>query len=1185
MTNTQFLLWLAVLAGLFPLLPVWGHIRKTHTPARWIRSIPPLLLSVFCIGVMGLLTEQTSRDTALILLGGMIAICGSTCVRAGIRTVRTLGDQGGLLALVATPLMLLSAAAISLCYTQLADFPVTTQPGTTLQANQNSSRGQSGERFIVFRDPVAGYELRPGFKWFKDPSTLVGLPKVDTAAVWQDVGLVASSVVFPESCPPDPQILRALLFNEELTYPEDSIRQLNASTRGAFRTLTLQSRQVGAEGPLTNYHHIFIGENVAVCITVYALEGSSTLKPVSDRVASMFTPGPARISIVPEEWTPERQRKQALRLNQVALDYYERQQYETSLAWCRAALTQSTEPPPVLLSNALLILNEMKRHEEALEWLERHAPDMENLPPGQEAWYAWHLFQSGQPEKGLQRYKALFEGGYRDHGELAAYMTLLLEHHGTPEQAMQARKTFADESGSRALLLESARRFRAAGHAETALNELALLEEQSSGTLFDPTLTLEKLYALNDVNRQEEALALGDLLIQDGHADANLHYHRAQSLFGLKRYPEAKQALEEALTLSPGNTMVLEDLRMVAGMMGQGENSAVRTPIDPLPRPEDLPFSLKPDPGQTSFAPGGDVIANLHLMSKTTPRTLTQTTYRRIHITDRGAANQFRTLSLDFNPLAERIYVNTLRVLNTDGSVRAEVDRETFYVMDEEDRTLATFDKTLQIPVPQLTPGAQIELVYTRETTVEEGEIPFETVYFAKFNPVQNYALVWLGDTQNLRYTQFQLEPPQRLKNGLAWIARDIPAYRWEALQGEATHFLHTVVLGSRDTTWKQEAITYLNEKLTSRLVSSERTRGVAQDVTAGLTDPRKKVEALATYVQRHCQYQGIEFGVRGRLPNFPDEILSRTFGDCKDHTVLLVQLLRESGFKAWPALVSTDTKVFPEYASLDQFDHMIACVELEGEKVFLDATLKSGPLLDLPPVPNGSPYALVLDPEHPQLLTIPRATAEQNHVRVTTQIRQTENRLAVEEICTLTGLAASHFRAPLHEVNPEDRIQWFHQHILPAHLQVQNLQVDVDHLDAADQPLTLRLTYQRRLPGSGQALPASVWDVFYLRPAVIPDRRTPFRVRNPFQYQRAVSWQKGTPLESHQPKGLQEQHRFQEWKLSVGGPDTRAQTLDVTIPRFEGAPEEYGHYQQLREQILEASNLRVPVKDATQTD
>lgn len=1177
MTHTNFLLWLAVLAGLIPLLPVYLQIGK-HTPQNaWIRGVPPLLISVFLIGVLGITSGYTSQEQALILVGAMIGLGIATLIHNTLHLKKSLSANGGYLALILLPLLLFTVPpTLNRYQTLTGDATPQRREEKRRSPVVASSSSSTGSRFVVYRDRVAGYELRPGYKWWKDGTTTAGLPKIEAAGTWSDVGLVSSSVVFPENCPPDPQVLRVLMFNEELTYPEDSIQQIASSTRGDFRKLILKSRQIGTEGPLTNFHHVYIGENVAILITVYAPEGSGNLKGVSDQVDAMFTPGPSRAMVQPHDWDADLQRKQALRLNQVALDFYERQQFTTSLVWCEHALAQSKNPPPVLLSNALLILNEMNQHEEALVWIKRHAPDLQDLPPQQQSWYAWHLFRAGQKEEGLRQYELLFEGGYRDHTELADYISLLLEVDESPDRALKARKDYAAEAGSRTLLLETSRRFRNAGFPEVALSELAILEEQTTGNLLDPMLTLEKLYNLNDANLQEEALVLAETLEQGGHTDANLYYHRAQSLFGLKRYPEAKLALEQALTLSPGNTLVLDDLRMVAGMMGQGENSAVRTPIDAIPLPPDFPLTTKADDKEKAFVPGGEVIANFRLMQRTSDRTLRQTTYRTVHITDRNAANLYRTISLDFNPLSERIYVNKLLVRGPDGETITEADRETFYVMDEEDRTLATFDKTLQIPIPKLEAGSEIELVYSRDTAISEGEIPFEILYFAKMIPVQKSAIIWLGNTEDLQYKQFLLNKPLQLENGLAWVAKDVPAYRWEALQGQPHHFLHTLILGTKNTHWETEAKTYLTDKVASRLITSPGVQTLATELTKDLNTPEEKVEALSAYVQRHCQYQGIEFGVRGRLPNFPDEILARTFGDCKDHSVLLVQLLREAGFKAWPVLVSSDSKVYPEFASLDQFDHMIACVELDGEDVFIDATIKAGPLLAVPPVSSGSPIALVLDETNPRLSEIPRTTAMQNEVEVTTAFSTKENRLQVKEVCTLTGLAASHFRAPLHEVSPEDRIQWFHQHILSAHLQVQGLAVEVENLDTPELPLKLSLTYQRRLPGKGLPLPTSIWDEFYLRPAVIPDRRTPFRIRNPFRYLRSASWTEDVTLESPAAQGYEEIHAFQETKLVSGGSPESGQRLEIMIPRFEAGPEHYPKYLELREKALEMATLRV---------
>ena len=55
--------------------------------------------------------------------------------------------------------------------------------------------------------------------------------------------------------------------------------------------------------------------------------------------------------------------------------------------------------------------------------------------------------------------------------------------------------------------------------------------------------------------------------------------------------------------------------------------------------------------------------------------------------------------------------------------------------------------------------------------------------------------------------------------------------------------------------------------------------------------------------------YKAIEFGSRGRVPNFTMEIVGNRYGDCKDHSLLFYQLLRAIDEPAELVLVSTDNE------------------------------------------------------------------------------------------------------------------------------------------------------------------------------------------------------------------------------------------------------------------------------------
>jgi hypothetical protein len=63
--------------------------------------------------------------------------------------------------------------------------------------------------------------------------------------------------------------------------------------------------------------------------------------------------------------------------------------------------------------------------------------------------------------------------------------------------------------------------------------------------------------------------------------------------------------------------------------------------------------------------------------------------------------------------------------------------------------------------------------------------------------------------------------------------------------------------------------------------------------------------------------------------------------GNVSEINLLLVTMLRESGVKANPVLVSTRKNGVPIFPTLEGFNYVIACAEIGGEDILLDATEK----------------------------------------------------------------------------------------------------------------------------------------------------------------------------------------------------------------------------------------------------
>ena len=143
----------------------------------------------------------------------------------------------------------------------------------------------------------------------------------------------------------------------------------------------------------------------------------------------------------------------------------------------------------------------------------------------------------------------------------------------------------------------------------------------------------------------------------------------------------------------------------------------------------------------------------------------------------------------------------------------------------------------------------------------------------------------------------------------------------------------------------------------------AEPVRSKARELIAGVQDRRRQIELLAGFARRQVRYVAVEVGIGGFRPHSPQQVMERLWGDCKDKALLLIDLLREAGIEAYPALIRLDPdgRVDPEFPSPYQFNHMIVAVPaaglalepdspVAGGYLFVDATQENGGLAWLQP-------------------------------------------------------------------------------------------------------------------------------------------------------------------------------------------------------------------------------------------
>lgn len=533
----------------------------------------------------------------------------------------------------------------------------------------------------------------------------------------------------------------------------------------------------------------------------------------------------------------------------------------------------------------------------------------------------------------------------------------------------------------------------------------------------------------------------------------------------------ARGHLERILVLEPGNDLVRRQVEWLSSEPGEERFE------DPWRR----------DAADLVGLPLGDGTGNDPL------EVLDRTTVYRVHA-DGGesryehvvwrALNQAGVNALDryglVYPRGAGLHVYTVRVLRTDGSVERAPAPEGRDLLRGE-LALRPFD------LPNLSVGDVVDVEYRVDETTPDvfGE------YFGTAHSFHPDRLDALAPTR--RSELVVISPPElpihaheRNAAGLersravdaagnvvqTWLARDLERPAMESgMPGPAE--LAPVVELSTYPDWQSFARWWWSF-IEKEFDTSQSMRDKVAELTEGLEDEDAKVAAIYRFVAQEIRYNAWPFGTHGYEPFSATTIFERRFGDCKDKSILLRQMLAEIGVEAVPVLIQAERFRGEEDLSLARvghFNHCIAFVTPTEARAgyYLDATADRNPIEYLRFDDQGA-RVLHVTPEGGELHEIPYAPPEANALRRTWDVElDAAGGAAVELRDESTGQYAVSLR---HRYGGErgDVAELLAQELDRSFGAVRVQDIETSDLDRVDEPAWLEARFAAQEVGTREA-------------------------------------------------------------------------------------------------------------------
>jgi len=371
-----------------------------------------------------------------------------------------------------------------------------------------------------------------------------------------------------------------------------------------------------------------------------------------------------------------------------------------------------------------------------------------------------------------------------------------------------------------------------------------------------------------------------------------------------------------------------------------------------------------------------------------------------IKILNERGKEDFSESHIDYDSTFEKVELEYARTIKPDGSVVEVGSRHIRDVSKYLDFPLYSNARVFIISFPEIVEGSCIEykLKIKRSQLLNKKDFVLSypvqshepiiaanfTVILPKDKPLQIKII-------NEEFNDFaaSLKPDTEESNSRSvyyWQFKDIPAIIPESNMPPDVQINPTILISTFNS-W-QDVYNWWWSLASGKIKADKAIKDKIKELTMNKASDEEKIKAIYNFCAQKIRYVAVEYGQAGHEPHFASDIFKNKYGDCKDQAILLVTMLKEAEFIAWPVLIATKEHYnlnvdFPSVL----FNHCIAAVCLKDKLIFLDPTAQTCSFGDLPADDQGR-KVLVFNEDKYEIQETPLYPANHNLIKQQLKIK-----------------------------------------------------------------------------------------------------------------------------------------------------------------------------------------------------